>query len=252
MSHNHQMLAYAAMMQGRSKMALDAARTIRPSVPEAYARRETVAIEPFFPILYDVLVRFGKWDEILKEPAPPDYLPITTAMWRFSRAVAFAAKGQVADAEQAHAEFRAAKAAIPADRMVAVNKAERVLQIADHVIAGEIAYRKGEIGEAVDQLQQAIAIEDELVYMEPPEWTIPVRHTLGAILVDAGRYEEAEQTYREDLAEWPENGWSLFGLAKCLRAGGKTSEAEEIEKRFKNVWSNADTTISATCLCVEP
>ncbi|MEX2141933.1 MAG: tetratricopeptide repeat protein [Pirellulales bacterium] len=250
MSHNHQMLAFAAMMQGRSKMALDAARQIRPNVPDDYARRETVAIEPFFPILYDVLVRFGMWDAILREPAPPDYLPITTAMWKFSRAVAFAAKGQVAEAEKAHAQFKLAKAEIPPDRMVAVNPAERVLQIADHVIAGEIAYRKGNIDEAVNQLRRAIAIEADLVYMEPPEWTIPVRHSLGAILVDAERYEEAAAVYRSDLAQWPENGWSLFGLARCLRAQGNTAEAEQYEKRFEKAWVNADTKIGSSCLCV--
>jgi tetratricopeptide (TPR) repeat protein len=250
MSHNHQMLAFAAMMQGRSQMALDAARQIRPNVPEDFARRETVAIEPFFPILYDVLVRFGKWDEILREPPPADYLPITTAMWRFSRAVAFAAKGQVAEAEKAHAEFKEVKEKIPPDRMVAVNRAERVLEIADRVIAGEIAYRKGEIDQAIARLQQAVALEDDLVYMEPPEWAQPVRHTLGAVLVDAKRYEDAENVYRADLAEWPENGWSLFGLAKCLRARGDAGEADEVEKRFETAWSNADTKIGSSCLCV--
>jgi tetratricopeptide (TPR) repeat protein len=250
MSHNQQMLAFAAMMEGRSEMALAAAREILPNVPEDYARRETVAIEPFFLILYDVLVRFGKWDVILREPAPPDYLPITTALWKFSRAVAFADRGQVAEAEKAHTEFKSAKANILPERMVAVNQADRILQIADHVIAGEITYRKGKIDEAVNELRQAIAIEDSLVYMEPPEWTIPVRHTLGAILVEAGRYAEAERVYQADLTVWPENGWSLFGLAKCLRAQGKISEAERIEKRWKKAWLRADIRISSTCLCV--
>jgi len=250
MAHNNQMLAFAAMMQGRSQMALHAAREILPAVPEDYARRETVAIESFFLIRYDALVRFGKWDEILQEPPPMDYLPVTTAMWRFSRAVAFAAKGQLAQAEKAHAEFRDAKAKIAPDRILAANPARRVLELADHVIAGEIAYRQGKIDEAVTQMQKAIAMEDDLIYMEPPEWTMPVRHTLGAILVDAGRYEDAEKVYRTDLAKWPENGWSLFGLAKCLRARDATGEAEQVERRFKKAWSNADTKIKSTCLCV--
>src|SRR5882672_8239403 len=93
-------------------------------------------------------------------------------------------------------------------------------------------------------------MEDNLAYMEPPEWTMPVRHTLGAVLVVAGRHEEAEQVYRADLAKWPENGWSLFGLSKCLRARVATAEATQVERRFKNAWSNADTKISSTCLCV--
>ena len=250
MAHNNQMLAFAAMMQGRSQMALHAAREILPNVPEDYARNETGTIEPYFLIKYDVLVRFGKWDEVLSEAPPPEYLTIATAMWRFSRAVAFAAKGQVAQAEKAHAEFRDAKAKIPPDRMLAANPAQRVLELADHVIAGEIAFRQGKIDEAVTHLQQAVAIEDDLIYMEPPEWTLPVRHTLGAVLVHARRYEEAEKVYRADLAKWPENGWSLFGLSECLRARAAAGEAGQIERRFSKAWSHADTRISSTCLCV--
>ena len=250
MAHDHQMLAFAAMMQGRSQMALHAARAILPGVPEDYARRETAAIEPFFLIQYDALVRFGKWDEILHELPPPDYLPVTTAMWRFSRAVAFAAKGQLAQAEKAHAEFKDALGKIPTERMLAANPARRVLEIADHVIAGEIAYRQGNSDAAVAQLLQAVAVEDDLNYMEPPEWTVPVRHTLGAVLVDARRYQDAEKVYRADLAKWPENAWSLFGLAKCLRARNATIEAEQVERRFRKAWSNADAKINATCLCV--
>jgi tetratricopeptide (TPR) repeat protein len=134
--------------------------------------------------------------------------------------------------------------------MVAVNRAERVLEIADRVIAGEVAYRRGEMDQAIAQLQQAVALQDDLVYMEPPEWAQPVRHTLGAVLVDAKRFEDAEKVYRADLAEWPENGWSLFGLAKCLRAQGDAGEADEVEKRFATAWSNADTKIGSSCLCV--
>jgi tetratricopeptide (TPR) repeat protein len=118
------------------------------------------------------------------------------------------------------------------------------------VIAGEIAYRQGKIDEAVAELRRGIAIEDALLYMEPPEWAHPVRHTLGAVLVDACRYEEAEQVYREDLAKWPENGWSLFGLAQCFRGRGMAAEAEQVEKRFQKAWSSADTQIRSTCLCI--
>jgi tetratricopeptide (TPR) repeat protein len=250
MAHNHQMLSFAAMMEGRSELAIDAARAVIRGVPEDYARRETAAIEPFIPIMYEALVRFGKWDEILREPAPPDYLPITTALWRYSRAVALAAKGQVAEAERAHVEFRAARAKVPEGRMMAVNPADKILQIAEHMIAGEIAYRKGNIDEAVAELRKGIAVEDGLNYMEPPEWVQPVRHTLGAILLSAGRAEEAEQVYREDLRKWPENGWSLFGLARSLQSQGKVAEGDGFEQRFRQAWSRSDTSIGSSCLCV--
>jgi len=134
--------------------------------------------------------------------------------------------------------------------MMSINKAERIIAIAGHMLDGEIAYRRGSIDEAVAQLEKAIAIEDDLMYMEPPEWVQPVRHTLGAIFVDAGRHAEAEKVYRADLAEWPENGWSLYGLEKCLRARGATAEADEVQKRFQKTWARADTQIGSSCLCV--
>ncbi len=171
-------------------------------------------------------------------------------MGRFPRAVALPAQGQVAQPEKAHAEFRDAKSKIQIDRMLAINPAQRIFEIADHVIAGEIVFRQGKVDEAVAQLRQAAAIEDDLTYMEPPEWTLPVRHTLGAILMHARRYAEADQVYRADLAKWPENGWSLFGLAKALQAKGSTAEANQIERRFNKAWSKADTKITFTCLCV--
>jgi tetratricopeptide (TPR) repeat protein len=118
------------------------------------------------------------------------------------------------------------------------------------MLDGEIAYRRGSIDEAVARLEEAIALEDDLMYMEPPEWVQPVRHTLGAILLEAGRHADAEKVYRADLVEWPENGWSLYGLAKCLQARGATAEADDIEKRFQKTWARADTKIGSSCLCV--
>ena len=104
-------------------------------------------------------------------------------------------------------------------------------------------------GGPAEQLRKAVEIEDELQYIEPPDWIWPVRHTLGAVLVSAGRMEEAEQVYRDDLKEWPENGWSLYGLMTCLKARN-APEAMEAEARFQMVWSKADLKIASTCLCV--
>jgi tetratricopeptide (TPR) repeat protein len=187
---------------------------------------------------------------VLREPAPPRELPITTAMWRFNRAVAYAAKGQVAEAEREQAEFRKAVQAVPEDAMMAVNPAHKVLSIADHMLAGEIAFRRGEIDASVAELRKAIAIEDDLLYMEPPEWIQPVRHTLGAVLVSAGRFDEAERVYREDLEIWPENGWSLHGLARCLEARGQAVDAAQVQERFAKAWQRADVKIDSSCLCV--
>ncbi|HRJ49536.1 MAG TPA: tetratricopeptide repeat protein, partial [Phycisphaerales bacterium] len=125
-----------------------------------------------------------------------------------------------------------------------------VMRIAEHMLSGEIAYRRGRIDEAVSELRRAVQVEDTLRYMEPPDWIQPVRHTLSAVLLDAGRVSEAAEVYREDLARLPENGWSLFGLAECLKAQGMTAEAAKVRERFGRAWSRADTSIGASCLCV--
>ncbi len=251
MAHNHHMLTFASMMEGRSNAARHAAREMVSGVPEEYAKTNAALVDGLMAAPYEVLMRFGLWDEILREPAPPTYFPIATALWRFTRGVAFAAKGQVAKAERERVEFERARTAVPKDAMMAINPAERILQIAGYVLDGEIAYRKGDIDQAAASLREAIATEDDLKYMEPPEWIQPVRHTLGAILTSDGRYGEAEKVYREDLKEWPENGWSLYGLAQCLRSRGATAEADQVERRFRKAWSRADVTIGSSCLCVD-
>jgi len=250
MIHNHHMLSFASMMEGRSDVAIRSAREVVGSVPEDYRRREAALVDPYMGAVYDALKRFGRWDEILAEPAPPSYLPITTALWRFNRGLAYAAKGEVANAKKEKAEFQKAAGNVPKDAVMAINPAQRILQIAEHFLNGEIAFRGGDIDESAAELRRAIALEDDLQYMEPPEWVQPVRHTLGAVLLSAGRHQEAEAVYREDLAQWPDNGWSLYGLSRCARARGATAEAESYETRFRKVWSRADTSIGSSCLCV--
>jgi tetratricopeptide (TPR) repeat protein len=138
---------------------------------------------------------------------------------------------------------------VPADAKMAINKAHKVLPVAEHALAGEIAYQKGNVDEAVTELTKAVELEDQLQYIEPPDWVWPVRHTLGAVLVSAGRYAEAEKVYRDDLKEWPENGWSLYGLLTCLKAKN-SPEVADVDARFRKVWADADIPIESTCLCV--
>jgi tetratricopeptide (TPR) repeat protein len=197
-------------------------------------------------------VRFGKWDEILALPAPADYLLVKTAMWHFARGCALAAKGRVAEAEAEAAAFEKAVAAVPQERYMAINPAHNVLAIGTLVLAGEIAYRKGDLDTAIGKLKEATKLEDALVYMEPPEWTIPVRHALGAILLQKGDVAAAEAVYREDLAQWPDNGWSLYGLSECIeRRGGAPEELALAESNYRKAWADADIDIAASCLCVK-
>lgn len=250
MAHNHHMLAFASMMEGRSKTAIRAATELVEAVPEDFARSQPALADPFMGARYDALKRFGKWDALLAEPAPPDYLPITTALWHFHRGLAYAAKGQVQEADREQAAFREAAAKVPPEAVMSINPAKTILQIADHMLTAEIAYRRGQIDSAVAELVKAIELEDNLMYMEPPEWVQPVRHTLGAFLLDAGRYTEAEKVYREDLKEWPNNGWSLYGLSRALAGQEKTAEVRQAEAEFRKAWRRADTQIASSCLCV--
>ncbi len=250
MGHNQHMLAFASMMEGRSEAALAAARAVVNSVPKDYGKKEAALVDPVMGAPYDVLKRFGKWEQILQEPAPPSHWPITRAMWRFSRGLAYAAQHKIADAESERSAFRKAVAKVPKDATLGINPAHLVLDIAEHMLSGEIAFAAGSTDEAVIELRKAVELEDTLKYTEPPEWIQPVRHTLGAVLTGAGRFAEAEKVYRDDLGEWPENGWSLYGLAKCLRAKGETAEADAVEHRFRKVWARADIQIGSSCLCV--
>ncbi len=250
MAHNDHFLTFSAMMEGRSATALRAARDMVSGVPEDYARSDSMLVDPYMMIVLDVHKRFGRWDDLLKEPKPPAYLPITTAYWHYARGVAFAAKGQLDAARREQAEFRAATEKIPPDAMMAINKAHQVLAIADKVLAAEIALREGHADQAIALLREGVKIEDQLMYMEPPEWIQPVRHTLGAVLLSEGRAAEAETVYREDLVIWPENGWSLFGLAASLEETGKTADAASVRKRFEKVWERSDVKINSTCACV--
>lgn len=250
MMHNDHFLAWSCMMEGRSADAIAAARRMVADVPEDYARENAAIVDAYTPIVVEALIRFGKWDEILAEPAPPQYLPITTAFWRFARATAYNAKGQIDEAVAEQQRFRELVKSIPSDALMAINPAHDMLKIADLVLDAEIAYRKGDVESAVQKLTEAAKMEDVQLYMEPPDWPQPVRHALGGILIAEKRYAEAEQVYRDDLKRWPENGWSLFGLAQALHGQGK-EEAYAVEARFKKAWARADVVLRMTCMCLE-
>ncbi len=249
MLHNAHFLSFACMMEGRYERALSAAQQMLQSIPPEFLDQSAALADPVMSIEYQVLVRFGKWDEVLAHPEPRSDLPITTAMWRFARATALAAKQDLEGAQREQALFRAAVAAVPTDAMGAINRAHDILLVGECTLAGEIAFQRGDFDTAVAELKKGVQAETKLLYMEPPEWIQPVRHSLGAVLVAAKRWEEAEKVYRADLKEWPNNGWSLFGLAQCQQAQGDQRGAAATRQLFEAAWSRADTQIDTTCLC---
>ncbi len=248
--HNAHMLAYSAMMVGQETEAMEAARSMLPGVPEQMLPAVADFVDLWMSSVYDVQKRFGRWDAILAEPAPPETLPITTAIWRAHRAIAFAAKHEFEDAEAEYERFKEARDAFPEDKMSGSDATRRILEVSDHFIRGEIALQRGQWDRAIAALEQAVEVEDSLSYGEPPQWLQPTRHTLGAVLLKAGRPADAEAVYLEDLERWPGNGWSLLGLSRSLRAQGKLEAAAAAEARYEAAWKGADRPVTSSCLCL--
>ena len=192
------------------------------------------------------LARFGRWDDLLKEPAPPEGLPYMRAVWHYARGLAFAGKGRVDEAAQSLDSLSAIRDATPEDAIEDLNSARALLSIAAGVLAGETALKRGDKDAAVKHLEDAVKDEDATRYSEAADWLYPVRHHLGKALLAAGRARDAEAVYREDLKRNLDNGWSLYGLAQSLRAQGKTAEAAATDARFERAWARADVKIAAS------
>jgi tetratricopeptide (TPR) repeat protein len=242
--HNFHVMWYALNMLGRSEDAMKAARSMGEKVPPAVVR-QVPPFEYFSPTLLYTLARFSRWDEILRQPAPPEDLRYTTGVWHYVRALAYTAKGAADSAVAERDALVAIDAAIPAEQALNQNPAKAVLGVAKAHLAGEMAAKQGRIDEAVVQLERAIEQEDELTYAEPPEWYLPMRQRLGSILLAAGRPVRAEKAFRADLVHRPENGWSLHGLAQSLRAQKRPKAAAKIEARFEKAWKTADVKLAA-------
>jgi tetratricopeptide (TPR) repeat protein len=250
MSHNHQFLAWGSMMEGRSATAIAEARKMVAEIPAEMAEPMAPFIDGLVALPYGALMRFGRWDEILSEPEPPAYLPVTRALRHFARGTALASTGKLDEAEAERKAIDGIAAGVKDGTTVGNSQAKDILSIASHTLAGEIAAQKNEYDAAVAELLQAVKIEDGNRYDEPPDWPQPVRHSLGAVLLRAGKPAEAERVYREDLVRWPENGWSLWGLAAALAKQGKTKDADAARARFEKAWARADVKIDSTCLCL--
>jgi tetratricopeptide (TPR) repeat protein len=244
--HNIDFIWQSAAMQGRSTETVRAAREFASNAPaEMIKQMPDMETAPVAPIV--ALVRFGRWDEVLAYPAPPSEWTYTSGVWRYARGMAFNGKGQT---DLAAGELRALEAilqAVPPERTVAFFfRAKNVLQLAANLLAGEIAAKAGDFTTAERLLRAAVAEQDSHWFTEPPPWYFPVRQSLGAVLLQAGRPGEAEQVYREDLRRNPGNGWSLYGLAASLRAQGKAAEAAQVDESFRKAWAQADVTLTAS------
>jgi tetratricopeptide (TPR) repeat protein len=250
-AHNRHMLAYAAMMTGQRDLAVKHIRAMVTELPADFLEENAMQAEGFVVLPLEVMLRFGLWNEILNEPDEyPDYMPFTRAFHHAARAVAFAAKGDMDGARKAQRAFLERAKLVPKEDSISNNSCEAILGIVAPMVEGELLVAKGKIDDGIQQLRSAIDKEDALKYDEPPGWLIPVRHSLGAVLMRQQRFAEAEQVYREDLKRLPGNGWSLLGLAESLRKQKKNAdEAAQTQAKFEKVWAKADLGITSSCLC---
>lgn len=249
-AHNLHFLCFAAMMEGRYEPAMDAAERLEVAVPDPVLDHLAFLIEGIIPSTYHAMIRFGKWEDILKKAAPPENRPLMLAIHHYGRGIAFSALGRTEEARKELAIFNAQAEKVPQDWMVFSNRAHDVLPIAGYMLRGEIAYREGNLDEAWRELSAGISAEDQLAYDEPPGWMIPVRHAMGALLLEAGEAARAEKLYREDQFDHPNNGWSLLGLKQSLMAQGKSAEeVAEIEVWLANAWRGVSNPPTSSCLC---
>ena len=240
--HNVHFLAWSAFMQGRSADAIANARKLANNVPKDLAGNTWALYETFLAMPIFALARFGQWDEILAEPKPRDDSVYLMAIWRYARGLALINTG--AEIAAVSAELKVLddlkSRMMQNPNFIGFGEGATLLRIASHVLHGELAASMGSYGTAISHLDRAVRLEDSLIYNEPPDWYYPTRHTLGALLLKAGRADEAESVYWDDLRKNPENGYALLGLSQALDAQGQTEAAAEINTRFQAAWADAD------------
>jgi tetratricopeptide (TPR) repeat protein len=263
-AHDYHFKIYGAMFLGQARTAIEAADQLAAAIPEELLRVQTPPmadwLEGFVPMKMHVLIRFGRWDEIIATPLPADQelYCVTTAMTHYAKGVACAATGRVAQAGEHRAEFAAAVARVPASRTVFNNTCQDILAVAAAMLDGELEYRRGNHEEAFGHLRRAVELDDGLPYDEPWGWMQPARHAYGALLLEQDRVAEAEAVYRADLGldatlaracQHPGNVWSLHGYHECLTRLGKDEQAGIISQQLKIASAHADTPVSSSCYC---
>lgn len=258
--HNYHFAIYGAMFLGQPSVALTTSDALLAALPEDLLRPMADWCEGFLPIKQHALIRFGMWQDILAQPLPQDaeLYCVTTAMMHYSRTVAFANLKQEQEAHAECAHFDEAVARVPETRMLFNNTCRDILQVAEQMMWGELEYHRGNDVKALDHLRHAVELDDHLPYDEPWGWMQPTRHALGALLVDQGKFNEAEAVYRADLGldgslsrpcQHPNNVWSLHGLHECLRHRGETVEAAHINRQLDRAIARSEVPIHASCYC---
>ena len=240
-NHNLDFLASAAMMAGQFATAKNAAGELVTNVTPALA--EMAMLEPFAAKTLFVLLRFARWDDVLRLPAADARFPLLVTLSHFGRGIAHAARGNLAEAEREHGAYADARKAIKPESDWGYNKAKNMLEVTDAVLDAWVARARRDDAAAIDAWRIAVIKEDMLSYNEPADWFYPSRESLGAALLRAKRFPEAEQAFRDDLTRNPKNGRSLYGLWQTMlvsRKGPEKPAVEAAEKQFRDAWKYAD------------
>jgi tetratricopeptide (TPR) repeat protein len=264
--HNLHFVLYGALFLGQYDPAMQAVRKLRATTPDDMLRIESPPMADFFEAFLGfephVLIRFGRWQQLIEMPLPddPDLFRCLTTFTLYGKALAHAALNNVAEAIETEGIFLASAALVPATRLLHNNRVIDLIEVAKAMLRGEILYRQGDFDAAFAELRRSIALDDALPYDEPWGWMQPPRHALGALLFEQGHIAEAEDTYRADLglnntlsraSIHPDNVWSLKGLHDCLKARNDTAELPLIRQRLDLALARADTEVSASCFCAQ-
>lgn len=263
--HDLHLMMYTCMLMGLYEPAMAAAdqmcTTLSKDVLSVTGRPQmAITMEGYYSMKMHVLVRFGRWQDIVNAPMPedPELYCVSTAMHHYAKGVAHAALKNGEAAEQQRSHFHAALTRIPQDRKFFNNTAISTLSVGEKMLDGELEYHKGNYQKAFIDLRECVRRDDNLEYSEPWAWMHPPRHALAALLAEQGNHEEAEEVYRTDLglnnklqrcAQHPDNVWALHGLVECLSQRGDTTELPHFEKKLATAQTKTDITISSSCLC---
>jgi tetratricopeptide (TPR) repeat protein len=241
--HNYHFYWACAQMSGRGQLALEVSRKLVSKLAkEKMGDADWAALQHYYVTPWLSMVRFDQWDQLSQEERPADSLRYSLAIWNYAQGIASVRNNKAKEAQQYLQEIKSIQEdpLLANQRIWGINSFADVVNIAALVLEGEILSATGKYSEAVTVLEKARASEDGLLYQEPPDWYYPVRETLGNVLLKAARFGEAEKVFREDLVMYPENGWSLGGLYRALKAQKKDREAEQVRIRFEKAFKDAD------------
>lgn len=249
--HNYHFMAATATLEGSKEWAMEGANKLSAHIhPDLMKQPGWGTLQHYYVIPLYVMVKLGEWDQIIITDHKTYDLPYLEAVKNYARGMAYLRKNQLDKAreELVSLEERARDESLKEISIWEINTVDNLVQIARRVLQAEILAAEENYDESISLLQEAVDIEDALNYDEPPDWFFSVRHHLGAVQIEAGQYEDAIITFKEDLQRLPRNGWAHHGLKLAYEKLGDTRNVQVIEELIKDSWAYADISISSSTI----